>query len=328
MSQTHDEWSAFDLAEGFHLSHAVAALHNLGVFTALKEPATARQLATKYSLDVRLLDGLLEYVAARTDLLRKSGKRFVAKSSYSRGSRFLLDLYIGTYGRNVIQIERLLRDPSVGQKMIDRTHYARAFNDVDEAAPSFLVKMIHQLRFNHVLDLGCGNGALLVALARKTSSFVGWGVDSNPAMCRAMRARIRTAGVAKRLRVFHADCRRLGSALPAKVSDSVAAVTACNVANEMFANGQRSAVAWLLHLRKIFARRPLFIADYYGRLGHNNTSKFRETLLHDYAQLISGQGIPPADNAVWRSIYSRAGCHLVEIIEDKTTTRFIHIVRL
>jgi SAM-dependent methyltransferase len=328
MTKTPDQWSAFDLAEAFHLSHAVAALHEIGVFAALKKPLNVKQLAAKYSLDVKLLGGLLEYVAARTDLLRKSGDHFISQPSYSPGTRFLLDLYIGTYGRNAAQIERLLSDPSRCAKLANRASYALAFSELDDAAAGFLPDIIRQLGLNHLLDLGCGSGALLLALAKTDSSFVGWGVDSNVVMCRATRARIRAVGLQKRLRIIHGDCRKLGSALPAGVTDSVAAVTACNVANEMFTHGQRSAVAWLLHLRKIFARRPLLVADYYGRLGHTTKSDSRETLLHDYAQLISGQGVPPADNKVWRSIYRRAGCQLVEIIEDKTTTRFIHIVRL
>jgi hypothetical protein len=44
--------------------------------------------------------------------------------------------------------------------------------------------------------------------------------------------------------------------------------------------------------------------------------------------LISGQGIPPATMAEWRSIYSKAGCRLVHVIEDSSTTRFIHIIAL
>lgn len=328
MTKTRDQWSAFDLAEAFHLSHAVAALHRIGVFAALKRPLTVKQLAARYSLDVELLGGLLEYVAARTDLLRKSGERFIAQSSYSPGTRFLLDLYVGAYGRHAVQIEQLLRDASRREKLIDRARYALAFAELDDAAAGFLPDIIRQLGLNHLLDLGCGSGALLLALAKADAGFVGWGVDSNFAMCRATRARIRSAGLQKRLRVIHGDCRKLDSALPGNMTDSIAAITAGNVANEMFTNGNRSAVAWLRHLRKMFPRRPLLVADYYARLGHTTRSDSGETLLHDYAQLISGQGLPPANNAIWRSIYRLAGCQLLEIIEDKTTTRFIHLVRL
>jgi hypothetical protein len=79
---------------------------------------------------------------------------------------------------------------------------------------------------------------------------------------------------------------------------------------------------------KVLPDRPLLIADYYGRLGRKKGRISRETLLHDYAQLISGQGVPPASAVEWRSIYSRAGCRLVHIIEDKKTTRFVHILVL
>jgi len=97
----------------------------------------------------------------------------------------------------------------------------------------------------------------------------------------------------------------------------------------MFGHGEREAVNWFRKLRKLFPGRPLLNCDYYGRLGHTKSRKLpRETLLHDYAQLISGQGIPPATRAQWRSIYSKAGCRLVHVIEDTSTTRFIHIVGL
>jgi len=99
----------------------------------------------------------------------------------------------------------------------------------------------------------------------------------------------------------------------------------------MFKDGEQRAVKWLRGLRRLFPDRPLLILDYYGRLGQTKSRKLakeRETLLHDFAQLISGQGIPPASAAEWRSIYAEAGCRLVHISEDKLTTRFIHILRL
>jgi SAM-dependent methyltransferase len=323
-----DKWSAFELVEAFQLSHAVATLHDLKLFTALKKPATANELAARYALDVRLLRGVLEYVAARTDLLRRSGERFVATANYSAESRFLLDLYVGAYGGNAAHLARLLRNSSAAPSAVDRLRHARAFEAADVLTLGILPELIRRFGLNHVLDLGCGNGALLVELARQDLNFVGWGIDFNRAMCKAARARIRAARLGKRLRVLEGDCRKLRSALPDKVSAMVRAVVAGNVANEMFADGHSRAIAWLRDMRKALPGRPLLIADYYGRLGQKKRHPSRKTLLHDYAQLISGQGVPPPDAAVWRSIYSRAGCRLVHMIEDKATTRFIHILRL
>jgi SAM-dependent methyltransferase len=328
MSKKPDQWCVYDLVEAFQLSHAVATLHDLKIFEALKKPATADELSAKHGLDASLLRGMLEYVAARTDLLRRRGERFGTTGNYTGGSRFLLDLYVGAYGGNASQLAKLLRDPSGAQAAVDRARHARAFDAVDGSTLGILPELIRRLEFNHVLDLGCGNGALLLELAGQDPGFVGWGMDLNPAMCREARARIRAARLGKRVHVLEGDCGNLNDELPAKVSAQVRAVTACQVANEMFTDGHTRAIAWLRDMRNALPGRPLLIADYYGQLGQKKRRLHRETLLHDYAQLISGQGVPPASAAEWRSIYARAGCLLVHIIEDKATTRFIHILRL
>ena len=329
-SKTPDLWCDFDLVEAFQLSHAVAALHDLQIFAALMKPATTEELSARYSLDACLLGGMLEYVAARTDLLRKSGERFVTAPGYSARSHFLLDLYAGAYGGNAAQLAKLLRDPSLAPKVVNRVRYARAFDTVEGLTPDFLPEIIRRLELNHVLDLGCGNAAMLLELAGQDSEFLGWGVELHTAMCRAAKAKIRAAGLGKRVQVLKGDCRNLSSVVPTKVLAMVRAVTACNIANEMFTEGHSRAIAWLRDIRKVLPGRTLLIDDYYGRLGHKKKKGriSRETLLHDYAQLISGQGVPPPSAAEWRSIYSRAQCRLVHIIEDKATTRFIHIVRL
>src|SRR5436190_9168865 len=336
MPQMSDRRSVFDLVEGFQLAHAVATLHDLELFTALQQPRSAKELSKRFAVDANLLRGLLEYVAARTDLLRKTGENFVATRNYSNASRFLLDLYLGAYGGNAKNLAALLRNPVAGPKSIDLSRHARAFAAVNGSPLGVLPELIRQLGFNHLLDLGCGNGGLLVDLAAKDPQFVGWGLELNHEMCKVARARIRAARAGKRLRVLQGDGADLKSALPAQVAGRVEAVTAAQVANEMFAKGHSRAIAWLRNLRKMFPGRPLLIADYCGRLGVKRQrfarlpgkEALRETLLHDYAQLISGQGVPPASLAEWHSIYKKAGCRLVHVLEDRTTTRFIHIFGL
>jgi len=323
-----ERWSAFDLAEAFQLSQAVNALHDSGLLAALRKPAAAEELAEKFGLDEALLRGVLEYVAARTDLLRKSGKKFAATREYEGASRFVLDLYVGAYGPNASRLKELLRDPSNAPKAVDRVLHARAFDAAEGPPLGILPELIRRLDLNHLLDLGCGNAALLAELAQKDPAFVGWGLELNPSMRKVARSRLRAASLGKRVRVLKGDCTQLGSALPLDVAAAVRAVTACNVANELFADGHARAVEWLRDLRKLLPKRPLLLVDYYGRLGQKKPDASRETLLHDYAQLISGQGIPPSDAARWRAIYTRAGCRLLHIIEDQSTTRFIHILRL
>ena len=322
------QWDTFDLVEAFQLSQAVATLHDLDILTTLHKPATVDELSAKFAIDAGLLRGILDYLALRTNLLRRSGERFVATQNYSAHARFLLDLYLGAYGRNATQLSKLLRNPARAPNIVDRTRYARAFDAVNGPALGAVPQIIRQLEFNYLLDLGCGNGELLLDLAKRDRQFVGWGIELSPAMCKVAQSRIRRSRLGKRLQVLEGDCRKLRSSLPEGISSQVRTVTACNVANEMFANGHLRAISWLRGMRKVLPGRPLIIADYYGRLGHKKDRSSRETILHDYAQLISGQGVPPASAAEWRSIYSRAGCRLVSIIEDKATTRFVHIVEL
>jgi SAM-dependent methyltransferase len=320
------KWSVFDLVEAYQLSRAVAVLNDLKVFEAAK-PFSAKQLAAKHGLDVTLLAGVLEYIALRTDLLRRTAdEQFVVTRN---NSRFLIDLYTGAYGGTADQLAKILRDPAIAPASVDRLRYARAFESVDGAAQGILPDVISALEFNYMVDLGCGNGDLLLELAQCNGSFVGWGVDSNPAMLKVARARLREAHIGKRVRFLEADGARLHKEIPASIRSQIRSITCCNFANEMFGHGARQAINWFRELRKLFPGRPLLNSDYYGRLGRTkNRNLPRETLLHDYAQLISGQGVPPATMAQWRSIYSKAGCRLVHVIEDTTTTRFIHIVGL
>ena len=332
MPKTQDQWQGFDLVEAFHLSQAVAALHELGLLAVLTTPRSAAKLAAEFKLDESILGGTLEYVAGRTDLLRKtSAGRFAVTRNYDIAVQFFLDLYLGAYGGNASQLKKILRNPGRASTAVDRKRHALAFAQVGRLSLGALPDIIRQLKFNNMLDLGCGNGELLLELGRQDSDFVGCGVDANPAMLKLARARVRTTRLQKRIRFIAGDCRNPGAAVPERVRSKTQSVTACHVANEMFRDGYERAVKWLKDLRRAFPARPLLICDYYGRLGqkkNGRVEKERETLLHDFAQLISGQGIPPANARQWRSIYAQAGCQLVHIIEDNATTQFIHILRL
>lgn len=318
--------SAADLAEAFHLAHAVAALDDLQILDTLaQQPATAEVLAKRFRLDRAVLQAVLEFLAARTDIVRKKGRAFAATPS-SREARFLLDLYLGAFRPNAIGLARILRNPRVGAQVVDRKRHARTFERVARPQDHPVAKLIRQLALERVLDLGCGSGDLLVQLARGNTRLLGWGVELNPHLIGIARARIRAARLSGRLRVIEGDTRKLATVLPVTVVGQVTGVTACHVANEMFRSGTRTATTWLRGIRRTLPGRPLLINDYYGRLGSGRTSQDRHTLLHDYVQVISGQGIPPSTLREWREIYDEAGYRLVHVLEDRVTTQFIHVL--
>jgi SAM-dependent methyltransferase len=323
-----ESFCALDLAEAFQLGHAISTLQDLKVLSSLAKGATVTELATKHWVDPHLLQGILEFVAARTNLVRKVGDRFTATSHCSARSRFLLELYAGAYRNNAFRLKRLMRMPRLASSLVDRVRYARAFETAQNLGSAWVADIIRQLRFNCILDIGCGPATLLLQLAAQNPGFTGWGLETNRSMHRLAQARIRQARAGDRLQVILGDCMRLSTALPYDVRSRIQAVSACQVANEMFGSGSSQLMVWLRKLRRVLPKRPMLLSDYYGCLGGKNAASHRETVLHDYAQLISGQGVPPATRAGWTELYARAGCRIVHIVEDTSTTRFLHILML
>lgn len=320
--------SAFDVVEAFHISHAIAALHNLKILELLKRGYSLPTLARKCKLPVSCLKDVLCYVAARTNLVERNGEVFRCTDAYSNQALYLLDLYLGAYHKNAVKLHKLLGKAGPSQTAVDRERYARAFKNVAEYALGGTPEIIEQLKLNFVLDLGCGMASLLLRLASDDVAFNGWGVEINPAMCREARAAIRKAGLGRRVKLYEGSAMHLDDVIPTRVRNRVQSITACQVANEMFAQGAALAVTWLRGLKRTLPGRLLLLSDYYGRLGMDCSGADRATLLHDYVQLISGQGVPPANLASWQSIYREASVDLVHVIEDKKTTRFVHIIKL
>lgn len=314
--------SALDLVEGLQLARAVLTLHDLGILEALKRPATAEKLAPAFKLDPMMLRGVLEYVAARTNLVQRKGERFVATPGYGPQARYLLDLYGFAFGSNAAQLPELLRKPKLAPDAVDRVRHARAFAHAGPQT-SAMPSILRQLELNHVLDLGCGPATMLADLAQHDPAFTGWGLERNPEMCKAARRNVPK----KQVKIIEGDAMRIRQSLPREIASRVRGVVASQFMNELFGRGPALAIRWLRSLRSMLPNRVLLIADYYGRLGTGYDAP-RELLLHDYAQLISGQGVPPPDLDGWNAIYEAAGCRLAHVLEDNHTTLFVHVVVL
>ena len=319
-------WSALDLAEGLQLGHALSTLQHLGVLDALQRPRSTDDLAGEFGLDPALLAAVLEFVAARCDAIDKRGRRFVRGAADAPEARFVTELYAGAFAANAVALPMLLRRPARAGDTVDRARHARAFLYAPSGAEQVSASLLAQLGVRALLDLGCGPGHLLRAMAQQDPGFRGWGIDANPGMCRIARAGLRDAGASRRVRILQGDGRRPERVLDASARMKIDAIVAGDLANELCA-ADGAAVAWLQRLCAAFPQRWLLVSDYYGRLGHGRAAR-RETLLHDYVQAISGQGIPPPDRKAWQALYRAAGVRLVHCIEDTSTTRFLHLLRL
>ncbi len=320
------QWSPLDLAEGYHLALLFGVLDRIGVVDAMTKPRASRTLATKFGLDADLLEAGLELLSSRTNLVSGTVGAYSLTRACDDRARFLVRQYIGAYGR-LMDLEGVLRGRRSSAALVDEREHARAFAALCGRRKSSLGDVVMKLRLNHVLDLGCGVGSLLLELSRRRRGFVGWGVDSNPYMCSFARRSLARAGNG-RLAVYRGDCRQLDTVLPAHVFSRVEVVTAANLANGFFADGGAGAVKWLRHLKTVLPGRLCLIADYYGRLGVPRMSGPRHVSLHDWIQCISGQGVPPASFAGWKHLYASAGCKVLHHIDVDAGSYFVHLLHL
>jgi len=318
----------FDLVEGFYLANALAALEHAGILKSLEKPVTLRKLAATHRVDCTILEAALDMLVSRTNLIARRARRYRLTRRYDAGVRFMLFQYLGAYRRNAVEFGRLLHHPSAASKLIDRAQHAKAFEQIDASSPNVLGDLLLQLGLNHVLDIGCGTGTLLLNLAIRRRDFVGWGLDVNPWMCAAARKRIALERATRRIAIFEGDCRNLQNSLPRPVVGKVRTITSANLVNEFFFRGPDKAVAWLDEVKAMFPGRTMLIADYCGGLGTRAKSRAPEVMLHDFMQVISGQGTPPDNRAAWKNIYDRARCDLVHRLELRDSSFFIHILRL
>lgn len=322
--------SLLDVVEGFYLSQAVDFLHRAELLEHMAEPRAPAELAARTGLEEERLVLLLEYLARRSDLIEEHEGRYRRGGEYGDGSllAFQLDQYLGAYGPNACHLHEALRSRERAASLVDRDRHARAFGRLERPSFSMLPRVLAGLEIRRLLDLGCGTGSLLLALARADEEFRGWGVDANPGMCERARERLTAAGLADRVTVAEGDATDPASVLDGAVGE-IEAVTAASLVNELFAAGGQPAVRWLERLRSLLPGRLLVIADYYGRLGRGRANASRRVLLHDLVQVLSGQGVPPPDLDGWRRLYEESGCRLLDALAGEGDIPWlIHLVRL
>jgi len=329
-----------DLIEGYYVTRIVDTLHQQGVLQALADQQDIGSIARERGWEAPLLKDLLEYVALRSDIVDAcAGKQemsFRVSAAYVQTSlpAHLLDQYIGAYGPCLDNLEAVLRESGRGGSLVDRKRHAVAFSHADGGANHFeIAKIVQELEITNLLDLGCGGAAMLTDIGQRVTRFSGIGVDANPEMVTMAQGRVVKVRLAGRIQIVHGDVFQLANITSPAAREKIQAITAMSVANEFFAGRGKPGIGkFLAVLRKLFPRRILIVRDYYGCLGRKQqrSASYQRSLLHDVAQLVSGQGIPPRNRDQWREIYKRASCTLIKEFEGESDgiARFVHLVQL
>jgi SAM-dependent methyltransferase len=277
---------------GYQLAHATFALHMLGVLASMTTPKTASELAGQHGLREDILRPLLDMLAFKTTLVAKGQAGYWVTPDYTPETRFNLEQYMGAYGRNTVELASVLRDPSRGPELVDAAAHAGAYVNFGRPGLGLAVNLVAQLGFRSVLDIGCGPGLTLIELARRSPDFTGYGLDMNPHMLALGRKRVQAAGLSDRIKLVEGDAAAVES-LSVEGVDTIDCVLMGSVLNSYFDRGAAGVVTVLSGVRQRFPERAFIVADYYGALGRHEPPWVLRTIIHDFVQIASTQGVPP-----------------------------------
>jgi SAM-dependent methyltransferase len=331
----HRKQGLIDALQGYYATIILLELRRIGLLSQIVKPNTPEKLARELGVDLAMTRGLLDFLALTTNVVRKTGRGAYQLNDpgYAELS-FQLEKFAGAYGPATEAIGETLQYPEKCADHVDRRALATAFSEVESFRSSFVADLISASGVSCLLDLGCGPASLLVDLALKNPAFHGVGIDASVFMCRQARHAARAAGVTRRIEIRHADARNLSQWLSPALRARVDGVHGSSFLNEFFGWGELEAVKMLRELSRSFPGRKAWFVDYYSsirqRKGNRKAADFPLALLQDLAQIVSGQGVPPANVTSWRRLYKRTGCRSVRVheFESENIRWFIQEVTL
>jgi hypothetical protein len=322
------------IAGGF-CGEILLQLKRLKVLSELKQWRASGELAKKLHCDPFVLGVLLEFLSENSEVIARSthGKYKTGLNSRKMMELgFCLEKFVGAYGPATRNVRGVLLQGSVIGKILDEQALASAYAELGIVKNPVIPEAVERNGIRCLLDLACGTSSLLIELGLRNPAFRGYGIDSNPAMCRISKSRLRALKLNRRVEIRQGDACNIQAYLKPREIREIEAVHGRSLLNEFFGRGSEGAVRLLQNLRLALPGRVAWFVDYYGRLGSRSrpNRRFLYTSLQDVAQLLSGQGIPPPDQRTWRKIYEGAGCRLIEAraFRDESISWFIHTVRL
>jgi len=320
--------------QGYYATIILLQLRRIGLLNKLVKPNTPENLALELGVDRVMLRGLLDFLVLTTNVVRQTrqGAYQLHDLSYAELS-FQLEKFAGAYGPATEAIGQTLPHPDKCANHVDRRALATAFSEVGSFRNSFVADLISASGVRCLLDLGCGPASLLVDLALKNPAFYGIGIDASAFMCRQANHAARAAGVTRQIEIRHADARNLKQWLSPPLRNRVDGLHGSSFLNEFFGSGEIEAVKMLRALGQAFPGCKAWFVDYYSSISQRKGKRkadFPLALLQDLAQIVSGQGVPPANATSWRRLYKQTGCRSVQVheFESENIRWFIQEVTL
>jgi len=188
-----------------------------GVFEALAEPRSAEELAAQLSAPLDLCVSMLR-AAHASGFVTRRGERYrrgrlvewLVASPDADAARAMLDQAALSYTPSLDSLPGLLRggarpDWAGGDEAVRVARVSRLF---ETRALAALERVPGARNARRVVDVGCGEGSLLVAWLGRYRDALGLGVEREPAVAERARRRLAAAQVHRRAEIWVGDVLR------------------------------------------------------------------------------------------------------------------------
>ncbi|MCG3178868.1 MAG: hypothetical protein BIFFINMI_01198 [Phycisphaerae bacterium] len=300
---------------GYAATSCYWTLLKVGLLDAMADgPVELEAFARDRGLDLHVLDSICSYFDgiavldydhdARRAGLAKLGRDLLAEP---RGLFELLYAYEPIF----TDLEAMLRgDKRLGRDVQRRTDWVGIGSGrlCRQLPYPVMIDMVRRNGGRNVLDLGCGDGALLMELAAAEPELRAVGIDINGPTADLATRQIAAAGLGDRL----SACTRDMFDLPGNHADLAAidCLTACDTFHEYLWDGDSRVVELLANLKAAFPGARMVIGEFCKQSHESLRKRPTAFLEHHLFHQLTNQRIETADR--WRDIFGRAGLRIVE----------------
>jgi SAM-dependent methyltransferase len=293
-----------ELISAANLCHALHALATCGLLDRLRADRPVPEEDLSSGLDPYLAPGFLRYLAVCGVLeehhggyrLSRRGRLLTSDVALAR-----LGFYLEAYGPVVRRAADLLdRSASYGVDVV-RDHGALGRRSGTVSTVSYVPIVAEAMRgrsATRLIDLGCGDGSLLIQLCLADPAVTATGLDIAPAAIGAARAAAEATGVVDRVRFEVADA--FDPATWPAGCDTAEVICGVGVLHEKFRDGDDAVIDLLNVLgKRVTGERMLLIGE--PELRYDNRENDSDFFL---VHVLTGQGIP-RDRAGWLAVFAR-----------------------
>ncbi|WP_299281773.1 class I SAM-dependent methyltransferase [uncultured Tateyamaria sp.] len=151
--------------EGYYVIHILDSFQKVGLLHRLRGGAGLEQLCEAFGYDPSILAPLLEYVATRSAVIRKTvgGYILASDSADTNFALHVLDQYAGAYGPCLRALPAILSGQRDGAQLVDLSRHAAAFAHADrEQVDPDILRLLGEMGISNLLDIGCSTGGLTI----------------------------------------------------------------------------------------------------------------------------------------------------------------------